>query len=34
VGEEGQWKNVLPNEGGEYTIPKGEITDTVTIELR
>jgi len=34
VGEDGQWKTLLPNTGGEYTIPKGEITDNVTIEVR
>ena len=31
---EGEWKVLVSNEKGEYTIPRGEITDTVTIEAR
>jgi len=34
VGEEGLWNALLPSTSGEYTIPKGEITDDVTIEVR
>jgi len=34
VGEAGQWKQPFLNPSGEYVIPKGEITDTVTIEDR
>ena len=34
IGEEGHWKVIHPNEKGEHTIPKGEITDHVTIEHR
>jgi len=34
VGEAGQWKAPFVNPSGEYVIPKGEITDTVTIEDR
>jgi hypothetical protein len=34
VGEDGTWKVLHPTPNGEYTIPKGEITDTVTIECR
>ncbi|MCL1811881.1 MAG: hypothetical protein FWG41_06700, partial [Methanomassiliicoccaceae archaeon] len=33
VGEDGQWKTIMPSDG-EYVIPRGEITDTVTVELR
>jgi hypothetical protein len=33
IGEDGQWKLLIPA-SDEYTIPKGEITDTVTIEVR
>jgi hypothetical protein len=32
--EDGQWKTLVPNAAGAYTIPKGEITDKVTIEYR
>jgi hypothetical protein len=34
VGEDGAWKTLLPGADGEYVIPKGEITDSVTIEFR
>jgi cytoskeletal protein RodZ len=34
VGEDGMWKSPLSTPEGEYVIPKGEITDSVTIELR
>ncbi|MCL2295830.1 MAG: carboxypeptidase-like regulatory domain-containing protein, partial [Methanomassiliicoccaceae archaeon] len=34
VGEDGSWKVLYPMPNGEYAIPKGEITDTVTIECR
>jgi len=34
IGEEGEWKTLLPGPEGEYVIPKGEITDTVWIERR
>jgi len=34
VGEDGEWKMLIPNEKGEFTIPKGEITEDVTIEQR
>ena len=32
VGEEGQWKMLFPDADGDYVIPRGEITDSVTIE--
>jgi len=34
VGEDGARKPLIPSASGEYTIPKGEITDKVTIEVR
>jgi hypothetical protein len=35
IGEDGQWIVLLPNPAnGEYTIPRGIITDDVTIEVR
>jgi hypothetical protein len=34
VGESGQWKIIVPGPDGWYVIPKGEITDNVTIETR
>lgn len=34
IGDEGVWKTLLPSANGEYVIPKGEITDNVTIECR
>jgi len=34
IGEDGQWNTVLPDASGEYMIPRGVITDNVTIELR
>jgi hypothetical protein len=34
VGEDGQWKAISSGADGEYVIPKGEITDAVTIEYR
>ena len=34
IGENGEWKSLSPDVDGEYTIPKGEITDSVTIEKR
>ena len=32
VGENGEWKTLTPDAKGGYIIPKGEITDNVTIE--
>ena len=34
IGESGTWKTLSPDADGEYMIPKGEITDNVTIECR
>ena len=34
IGEDGEWKIVLPDQDGKYFIPRGEITDAVTIEQR
>ena len=34
IGDGGEWKTLLPGLDGKYVIPKGEITDTVTIEQR
>jgi hypothetical protein len=34
IGEGGVKKTLLPGSGGEYVIPKGVITDKVTIECR
>jgi len=34
IGEEGAWKAISPDAEGEYVIPRGEITDNVTLELR
>jgi len=34
VGEDGEWKMLIPDADGVYTIPKGEITEDVTIEQR
>ncbi|MCL1978729.1 MAG: hypothetical protein FWG60_01025, partial [Methanomassiliicoccaceae archaeon] len=34
VGEEGEWKTLLPGPDGKYTIPRGEITESVTIECK
>ncbi|MDR2698807.1 MAG: InlB B-repeat-containing protein [Candidatus Methanoplasma sp.] len=34
IGEDGMWKTLLPGPGGEYAIPRGEITDTLIIECR
>jgi hypothetical protein len=34
VGQNGEWKTIMPGPGGEYVIPKGEIDDVLTIEHR
>ncbi|MCL2032122.1 MAG: hypothetical protein FWG96_02470 [Methanomassiliicoccaceae archaeon] len=34
VGEDGVWKPVPSGPGGEYVIPKNDVTDTLTIEVR
>ena len=34
IGEEGTWKPITPGNDGVFTIPRGEITDDVTIEVR
>jgi len=34
VGENGVWKTATPNGNGEYVIPKDEVTDAITIEMR
>jgi len=34
IGEDGGWKMLQPDAEGNYLIPKGEITETVTIECR
>jgi hypothetical protein len=34
VGEEGQWKMLLPDEEGIYTIPKNEVTGDIYLEDR
>ena len=34
VGEEGVWKPLEANEGGEYTIPREDVTDHMTVELK
>jgi hypothetical protein len=34
VGDEGEWLPLVPNENGEYIIPRGQITGNVTIECR
>ena len=34
IGEDGQWVVLTPNADGVYTVPKGVITDTLTIEHR
>jgi hypothetical protein len=34
IGEYGTLKTILPGSNGEYVIPKGEITDTVTVECK
>jgi len=32
IGEDGEWKTILHSPEGGYVIPKGEITDTLTIK--
>ncbi|MDR0309598.1 MAG: hypothetical protein LBH88_02430, partial [Candidatus Methanoplasma sp.] len=34
VGEDGQWKSIIAAPNGEYTIPKDEVVDAITIEFR
>ena len=34
IGEDGEWKSLLPVSEGKYVIPRGEIIDTLTIETR
>jgi hypothetical protein len=34
VGEDGEWKVLLPMPDGEYAIPKGDVLDDLTIEVR
>jgi hypothetical protein len=34
IGDEGEWLPLVPNENGEYIIPRGQITGNVTIECR
>lgn len=34
VGEEGQWKPLIPDRNGTYTIPKEDVIDKLTIEQR
>jgi len=34
IGEDGEWKILLPGLDGGYVVPKGLITDTLTIEHR
>jgi len=34
VGQEGEWKFIEPDAEGVHTIPKGEVTDHLTIELK
>jgi hypothetical protein len=34
VGENGSWKQLFPDVGGEYLIPKGEATDDIYLERR
>lgn len=34
VGEEGRWITIYPNEEGEYVIPKEDVIDKITIEVR
>jgi len=33
IGEDGTWVTILPDANGEYVVPRGKITDDVTIEL-
>jgi len=32
VGEDGQWKQVFPDESGRYTIPEEEISGDIYLE--
>lgn len=34
VGEDGQWKSILQNGDGNFEIPKDEVIDKITIEVR
>ncbi|MCL2148731.1 MAG: hypothetical protein FWH47_05275, partial [Methanomassiliicoccaceae archaeon] len=34
VGEDGEWKPLSAGEDGGYTVPRGDVTDTLTIEVR
>jgi hypothetical protein len=34
VGEDGAWKALLPDQEGNYVVPKGEVIDKLTIEQR
>ncbi|MDR0309359.1 MAG: hypothetical protein LBH88_01180, partial [Candidatus Methanoplasma sp.] len=34
VGEDGRWKTLMPNADGSYTIPRGDVVDKLTIEVR
>jgi hypothetical protein len=34
IGEDGDWIILKPNAQGEYTVPKGVVTDTLMIEHR
>ncbi|MCL2032057.1 MAG: hypothetical protein FWG96_02120, partial [Methanomassiliicoccaceae archaeon] len=34
VGEDGMWKTITPDSGGEYVIPKEDVIDKLTIEHR
>ncbi|MCL2317766.1 MAG: InlB B-repeat-containing protein, partial [Methanomassiliicoccaceae archaeon] len=34
IGNDGEWKQVFPDENGKYTIPKEELTEDVYLEYR